>query len=108
MLKYACLINSYNRHFLRSLMILRSGLLWEVERLLKELNETDSLPQVLLMENPFLDDLNPYRLGILPLKSCTFGTVPVSQKIQKGILSESESTDVDRRQYGIGIVGGTT
>ncbi len=29
----------------------RSGLLWEVERLLKELNETDSLPQVLLMEN---------------------------------------------------------
>lgn len=29
----------------------RSGLLWEVERILKELNETDSLPQVLLMEN---------------------------------------------------------
>ena len=27
----------------------RSGLLWEVERILKELNETDSLPQVLLM-----------------------------------------------------------
>ena len=29
----------------------RSGLLWEVERILKELNDTDSLPQVLLMEN---------------------------------------------------------
>ena len=29
----------------------RSSLLWEVERILKELNETDSLPQVLLMEN---------------------------------------------------------
>lgn len=29
----------------------RSGLLWEVERILKELNGTDSLPQVLLMEN---------------------------------------------------------
>ncbi len=29
----------------------RSGLLWEVERILKELNRTDSLPQVLLMEN---------------------------------------------------------
>lgn len=29
----------------------RSGLLWEVERILKELNEADSLPQVLLMEN---------------------------------------------------------
>lgn len=29
----------------------RSGLLWEVERILKELSETDSLPQVLLMEN---------------------------------------------------------
>ena len=29
----------------------RSGMLWEVERILKELKETDSLPQVLLMEN---------------------------------------------------------
>ena len=29
----------------------RSSLLWEVERILKELNRTDSLPQVLLMEN---------------------------------------------------------
>ena len=29
----------------------RSSLLWEVERILNELNETDSLPQVLLMEN---------------------------------------------------------
>ena len=29
----------------------RSGLLWEVERILKECKETDSLPQVLLMEN---------------------------------------------------------
>ena len=29
----------------------RSGLLWEVERILKELNDTDSLPQILLMEN---------------------------------------------------------
>ena len=29
----------------------RSALLWEVERILKELNETASLPQVLLMEN---------------------------------------------------------
>lgn len=29
----------------------RSGLLWEVERILNELKESDSLPQVLLMEN---------------------------------------------------------
>lgn len=29
----------------------RSGLLWEVERILKELHETDSLPQILWMEN---------------------------------------------------------
>lgn len=29
----------------------RSGLLWEVERILKELKEDDTLPQVLLMEN---------------------------------------------------------
>ena len=29
----------------------RSGMLWEVERILKELKETNSLPQVLLMEN---------------------------------------------------------
>ena len=29
----------------------RSGLLWEVERLLLELKETDSLPQLLLLEN---------------------------------------------------------
>lgn len=29
----------------------RSALLWEVQRLLDELKETDSLPQVLLMEN---------------------------------------------------------
>ena len=29
----------------------RSGMLWEVERILKELKEIDSLPQVLLMEN---------------------------------------------------------
>lgn len=29
----------------------RSGLLWEVERILNELKSTDSLPQVLLMEN---------------------------------------------------------
>lgn len=29
----------------------RSGLLWEVERILNELHETDSLPQILLMEN---------------------------------------------------------
>ena len=29
----------------------RSSLLWEVERILNELNETDSLPQILLMEN---------------------------------------------------------
>lgn len=29
----------------------RSGLLWEVERLLKELNEIGALPQILLMEN---------------------------------------------------------
>ena len=29
----------------------RSGMLWEVERILKELKETDSLPQCLLMEN---------------------------------------------------------
>ena len=29
----------------------RSGMLWEVERILKELKENDSLPQVLLMEN---------------------------------------------------------
>ena len=29
----------------------RSGMLWEVERILKELKGTDSLPQVLLMEN---------------------------------------------------------
>jgi len=29
----------------------RSALLWEVERLLNELKETDSLPQILLMEN---------------------------------------------------------
>jgi DNA (cytosine-5)-methyltransferase 1 len=29
----------------------RSGMLWEVKRILKELKETDSLPQVLLMEN---------------------------------------------------------
>lgn len=29
----------------------RSGMLWEVERILKELKEEDSLPQVLLMEN---------------------------------------------------------
>lgn len=29
----------------------RSSLLWEVERILTELKETDSLPQVLLMEN---------------------------------------------------------
>ena len=29
----------------------RSGLLWEVERLLNELKATDSLPQILLMEN---------------------------------------------------------
>ena len=29
----------------------RSALLWEIERLLKELKETDSLPQVLLLEN---------------------------------------------------------
>lgn len=29
----------------------RSGMLWEVERILKELKEADSLPQVLLMEN---------------------------------------------------------
>lgn len=29
----------------------RSSLLWQVKRILSELNETDSLPQVLLMEN---------------------------------------------------------
>ena len=29
----------------------RSALLWEVKRILEELNETDSLPQILLMEN---------------------------------------------------------
>lgn len=29
----------------------RSGMLWEVERILNELNELDELPQVLLMEN---------------------------------------------------------
>ncbi len=29
----------------------RSALLWEVERLLRELKETDSLPQILLLEN---------------------------------------------------------
>lgn len=29
----------------------RSGMLWEVERILKELNETNELPQILLMEN---------------------------------------------------------
>jgi len=29
----------------------RSSLLWEVERILLELKETDSLPQILLMEN---------------------------------------------------------
>lgn len=29
----------------------RSGMLWEVERILKELKETNSLPQILLMEN---------------------------------------------------------
>ena len=29
----------------------RSGMLWEVERILKELKELDALPQVLLMEN---------------------------------------------------------
>ena len=29
----------------------RSGLLWEVERILRELKATDSLPQILLMEN---------------------------------------------------------
>ena len=29
----------------------RSGMLWEVERILDECNEINSLPQVLLMEN---------------------------------------------------------
>lgn len=29
----------------------RSSLLWEVERIIKELNELDALPQILLMEN---------------------------------------------------------
>ena len=29
----------------------RSALLWEVKRILEELNETDSLPQILVMEN---------------------------------------------------------
>lgn len=29
----------------------RSGLLWEVERILRELKETDSLPQILCCEN---------------------------------------------------------
>jgi len=29
----------------------RSSLLWQVKRILEELNETDSLPQILLMEN---------------------------------------------------------
>lgn len=29
----------------------RSGLLWEVERILNELHDTDSLPQILIMEN---------------------------------------------------------
>lgn len=45
----------------------RSGLLWEVERVLEELNEINSLPQFLLMENvtqvhgtKFLDDFKKW------------------------------------------------
>ena len=46
----------------------RSGLLWEVERILNELKTSDSLPQVLLMENV------PDVVGIKTIKISCNGT----------------------------------
>ena len=52
----------------------RSGMLWEVERILKELKETNSLPQILLMENVpqvhgenNVEDFNKWQLELIKM-----------------------------------------
>ena len=57
----------------------RSGLLWEVERILHELKELDQLPQVLLMENvPLVHgeqnwaDFNAWKKSLQELGYCSF------------------------------------
>ena len=57
----------------------RSGLLWEVERILHELNEIDSLPQCLVMENVCQvhgaanwEDFNAWKKSLADLGYCNF------------------------------------
>ena len=57
----------------------RSGLLWEVERILHELKATDSLPQILLMENVTQvhgeknwNDFNAWKKSLADMGYCNF------------------------------------